>query len=85
MYPPNFPPQKPLRFLFIGRIAENRRDLQLLCRIGLHLFLELFIVELRHRYTGHRKEGIKTRQTLLLLDFLDWFFPDATSLIFVSA
>ena len=39
------------------------------------MLLELFIVELRHRDTGHRKEGIKTRQTLLLLDFLDLVLP----------
>ena len=62
--------QDPIRFRFIGGIAEDRRNAQLLGWIGCHLLFELLIVELCHGHRSHTENGVEAAQPLLLLDLL---------------
>ena len=61
--------QNALGFFLVGAIAENNGHPQLAPRVRCHLSLEFLIIQLGHRHRGHRKNGIKAAQTLLLLDF----------------
>ena len=62
--------QNAIRFRFIGSIAVNGSNAQLLGRVCRHLFFELLIIQLCHRHRCHAENRIKTADALFLLDFL---------------